>query len=174
MKTYGANVAGFFWNAGTVLQFLFGLIVFSPLQIAASAFNIACPLTYLFLGHRNIGAVIGGCLGIVGTILSVYPQIIAGEWESIVGVLAFVFFVSLNIFSLPLTRRYINNKKKILRETWGHPRRLAGWGPLFLTRLPIIYESVTHGRWQLAIIFGVWSLGDLALGFSKAPLKERT
>lgn len=171
MNKYGANVAGFFWNAGTAAQFVFGLIALSPLQIASSLFNVASPCTYMFLGHKNWGVPLGGTLGIIGTFLAVYAQIAHGEIGSIFGFTAFVFFVSFGNFSAPLHRRFAHSKNALAQVTLGHPRRISGLGSFTFTRLPIIYECVTHGRWPLAIVFALWALGDLAFSFSKPHQK---
>src|SRR5277367_6841527 len=83
MAKYGANVGGFFWNAGTALQFIFGMIAASPREIASSVFNVASPCSFLFCGHWNWGVVMGGVFGTIGTFLAVYPQLISGEAGSI-------------------------------------------------------------------------------------------
>jgi hypothetical protein len=171
MEKYGGNVAGFFWNAGTALQFVFGLATLLPHEIISAVFNFGSPLSYLFFGHKNLGVVIGGICGIIGTFLAVYPEIVNGETGSIFGSMAFFVFVLFGIFSAPLTRRFVNDKKPVLRETLGHPRRLNAFGILICTRLPIIYESVMHGRWHLAAVFGLWGLGDLAFSFSKPKIR---
>ena len=165
MEKYGANVAGFFWNAGTALQFVFGIIAQSPREIASSIFNVASPCSFLLFGHRNTGVALGGILGIIGTFLAVEPQIRAGEPGSCFGFAAFCFFVSFSIFSPQLARRYTHARNPILRQTLGHPRRLAGLGPFFCTRLPIIYECVTHSRWKLGTVFSVWAQGDFTFSF---------
>ncbi len=172
MEKYGANVAGFFWNVGTALQFVFGLIQFSPLQLASAGFNIASPMSYLFFGHRNPGVVIGGICGIIGTFLAVYPQIMAGEIGAIFGFVTFVPLVMTTMFSPYLMPRYQKSKSACLRETLGHPRRLSGLGGCIFSRLPIIWDSAAHGRWQLATIFAVWALGDFSLSFSKPEIKK--
>lgn len=170
MAIYGGNIAGFFWNGGTILQFFFGVAVSSPVQIVSSFFNIASPASYLMFGHKNLGVVAGGLLGIIGTFLAVYPQIMAGEISSIFGFAAFCLFVSLGIFSAPVTRRFIHDRNTVLRWTLGHPRRTDGLGIFFCTRVPIICESLTHNRLHLAAVFALWGLGDLAFSFSKADI----
>jgi hypothetical protein len=64
-------------------------------------------------------------------------------------------------------------KNKVVRATLGHPRRFNGLGVFFCTRLPIIIESALHGRWHLAVVFGLWGFGDIAFSFSKAELKAK-
>lgn len=167
MEKYGANVAGFFWNVGTAAQFVFGLILLSPVQILSSLFNVASPCTYMFLGHKNWGVALGGIFGIIGTVLAVYPQIIKGEAGSIFGAIAFFIFVSFGIFSAFLTRRYNRAKWPAIRQTLGHPRRVSGLGAFLLGRVPIIYESIIHGRWPIAAVFCLWALGDFVFSFSK-------
>jgi hypothetical protein len=115
----------------------------------------------------------GNALGIIGTLLAVYPQIVTGEAASIFGFLAFCFFVSFGIFSLPLAKRYSRSKNRLLRETLGHPRRLGGLGPFIFTRIPIIAESLHHGRWQLALVFALWACGDFAYSFSRANVSPK-
>ncbi|MGE3624460.1 MAG: hypothetical protein AB7H77_11410, partial [Bdellovibrionales bacterium] len=140
----------------------------SPREIASALFNIASPCVYMVVGHRNFGVSLGGILGIIGTFLAVYPEIAAGRVISIFAFAFFCFFVSLGIFSAPLTRRYSRSKSRLLRETLGHPRRLGGLGPFFLTRLPIIWISLMDGRPKIAIVFAIWALGDVAYSFSRA------
>ncbi|HUY68498.1 MAG TPA: hypothetical protein VMV79_04275 [Alphaproteobacteria bacterium] len=168
MEKYGGNVAGFFWNAGTALQLVFGLAALSPREIVSACVNFASPASYLLFGHRNWGVAVGGILGIIGTFLAVYPQIAAGEAGSIFGFCAFCLCVSMSIFSAPLTHRFRHAGRKILRETFGHPRRLSGLGSFFFTRLPIIAECAAHQRWRLAAVFALWACGDLTLSFSRA------
>ena len=173
MAMYGANVAGFFWNAGTLMQFIFGMITASPLEITSSAFNIASPCSFLFFGHRNWGVVFGCMLGAIGTFLAVYPQILAGENASIFGFIAFCALIQLSIFSRSLTRRFAGSRNAFLRRTLGHPRRTNGIATFFCVRMPIIFESLTHDRWQLAAVFALWAVGDVAYSFSRADVQSK-
>jgi hypothetical protein len=173
MAKYGANVAGFFWNAGTLLQFVYGMIAAAPREIVSALFNIASPCSYMLFGHKNGGIAIGGTLGIIGTFLAVYPELMAGEIGTIFGFAAFVPIVMSNIFSPSLTHRFGTAKNAFLRATLGRPRRLSGLGSCIFTRLPIIYESLAHNNPRLASVFALWALGDFALSFSTPNLKKR-
>ena len=146
MEKYGGNVAGFFWNAGTALQFVFGLIAQSPREIASAIFNILSPCSYLFFGHTNRGVIAGGIFGSIGTAFAVYPGIVNGEIGTIFGLIVFCCLVSLSIFSVSLTQKFAHTSNSFLRLTLGHPRRLNGLGSFFLSRLPIIFENITHDR----------------------------
>jgi len=172
MEKYGGNVAGFFWNAGTSLQFFFGLAALSPREILSAAFNVASPCSYLLFGHKNWGVVLGGICGMIGTFLAVYQGVMNSEPAAIFGVAVFCGFVSLGIFSAPLTRRFERARSAFLRATLGCPRRLNGLGIFMLVRLPIIYESILHGRWHLAAVFAVWGFGDLAFSCSRPNMPK--
>lgn len=168
MARYGVNVAGFFWNAGTVLQFVFGLIASSPREIISAVFNVASPTSYMLFGQRQWGVALGGICGIIGTFLAVYPGLMNAEIGTIFGFAFFNVCVACNVFAVQLTRRFGESKNKFARALLGHPRRSSGLGAFTLTRLPIIYENAVHGRWPMALVFAVWALGDIALSFSKA------
>lgn len=171
MARYGGNVAGFFWNAGTALQFVFGMIALSPREISSAVANVSSSCTFLAFGHRNWGVVLGGVLGTFGTFLAVYPGLMGGESGTIFGFTIFVLFEPFAIFSAPLARRYAHAKNAFLRHTLGHPRRVNGLVFFFFARMPIIYECLTHGRWRLACVFALWSIGDIAFSFSRAEAR---
>ena len=171
MEKYGGNVAGIFWNAGTALQFVLGMVALAPLEIVSSVFNVMAPCCYLFFGHRNWGVALGGILGIVGGTLAIYPGLITLEAGTLFGFVTMCVFISMSIFSAPLTRRFGQAKNSFLRTTLGHPRRLDGYGSVILSRLPIIYESIAHHRWRLVAVFAIWALGDIALSFSRADAR---
>ena len=170
MEKYGANVAGFFWNAGTALQFFFGIVAQSPREIASALFNVASPCSFLLFGHTNLGVVSGGVLGFVGTVLAVYPGLVDGEAGTIFGLAVFAVLISLSVSSAPLTRRFAQSPRAFLRHTLGRQRRVSGLGSFFFTRMPIIYENIVHGRWKLAVVFALWALGDFAFSFSRARM----
>ena len=172
MTKYGGNVAGLFWNAGAVLLFFIGVVAASPREIISAILNIASPCTYMLFGHKNWGVALGASLGLIGTFLAVQPQILAGETSSVIGFTVFFFCIMLGIFSAPLAHRYAKSSNSFLRQTLGHPRRMAGYMGIFFTRLPIAYGSMKHGRWQLALVFAIWALGDFAYSFSRPHSKH--
>jgi len=173
MAKYGANVAGPIWIAGSVLELLIGTMTLSVLQIISSLFNIVSPATHALFGHTNTGVRLACLLGIIGTVLAVYPGIMNGEIGTIFGIIAFVGASLLGFFSYPLTRKFGTAKNKFLRVTLGKPRRLMGLSSFVLCRLIIIFTGLAHGRgFDYIAPFIIWGIGDLTFSFSRPNMEK--
>lgn len=173
MAKYGANVAGPIWIAGSTLQLLIGAVALSPRQIIGALFNLVSPATHAFYGHTNKGVMTACILGIIGTVLAVWPGIINGEIGTIFGILAFTGACLLGAFGHSLAKKFGHARNKFLRITLGHPRRTMGLSCFILCRCVVIFSGVMHGRgFNYIAPFVIWSMGDLVFSLSRPKLED--
>jgi hypothetical protein len=173
MAKYGANVAGPIWIAGSTLQLLIGAVALSPRQIIGALFNVVSPATHAFYGHTNKGVMLACILGIIGTVMAVYPGIVNGEIGTIFGITAFVGSSLLGAFSHPLAKKFANAHNKFLRMTLGHPRRTMGLCSFTLCRCVVIFSGFMHDRgFNYIAPFVIWSIGDLVFSLSRPKLED--
>jgi hypothetical protein len=173
MAKYGANVAGPIWIAGSTLQLLIGAVALSPRQIIGALFNLVSPATHAFFGHTNTGVRLACILGIIGTVMAVYPGIVNGEIGTIFGITAFTGASLLGVFSHNLTRKFGRAKNTFLRATLGNPRRMMGLSCFTFCRLVIIFDGLAHDRgFNYIAPFVIWSIGDLVFSLSRPKLED--
>jgi len=171
MAEYGANVAGWLWNAGGILQFVLGTAVLSPREIIAGVINLSASSSAAFFGHKSWGIPTTCALAVVGTALTLYPGLIhfdLGIWGSYA---AFVFSMVLGFFNAQLTHHFGQSPKTLLRYTLGNARRFA-WLITLASRFPVIYAAVYSDQpnWRTALVVTIWALGDFAITLSKPKM----
>jgi len=172
MSRYGANVAGFFYNAGGIFQLIAGVALSSPRDIIAAVLNFTSASLLNFWGHRNGAIIIASFLAIVLTFLTDYPALVAGEISSFLAMTFYVVIQIVCILNAYLRRLFGASTSMLLRETLGAPRRLVGVSSFIFCRLPFVLGNGLHHRWVPTIIFSIWACADLAFSMSKPIISQ--
>lgn len=173
IDTYGGNLAGHCWNSGSGLQFLLGSVTLSGREVVAGCINLTSGAASQFFGHTKWGIPVTAALGFIGTLITLYPSLEAGEGAVWFSFISLALAQSLGIINEYLTKRFAGHPIWWLRETLGHPRRTAGlFLGVLLSRVPLLFDCVMQQRWKLLAATILWTLGDLFYGLSK-PVAAR-
>lgn len=167
LATYGANIAGTFYNIGNAFLFIVGAINYSPREISSAVILVVASCSFGFFGHKRWGVPIGCVLAVAGIFLAALPGLKNLEGGTLYGFGGLVLSAMFGIFSIVLTKRFSKDKRQIVRQTLGTPRRMMGLSALFLSRLPIMLEAILHQRWESAVFFGIVVIGDAAASMSR-------
>lgn len=168
IDTYGGNLAGHCWNSGSGLQFLLGSVTLSGREVVAGCINLTSGAASQFFGHTKWGIPVTALLGWVGSLLTFWPALFAGEITTWLSFLFLSTAQAIGFFNEQLSRGFGLHSAAWLRESLGQPRRTAGlFFGVLLSRIPMIIDCLMHQRWKLLAASILWTLGDLFYGFSK-------